>query len=157
MDSKIKEIVDFANNNCGSIPADLLKFKSGIQGKDVKEKILELVGYLSFFSELYDKAKYKSSMRKRRMEIIRAHALMAITKDEKLSKLAVPIKEQYVEIYRFELDGKEVNYNDVSREYDAYIYAMDRFSSMFEDIKIAIMACQSVLSFDKEEMKSISI
>lgn len=155
MKETVENIIASADTKCGTMPQDILKFTPGIQGREIKERILSLVGYLSYFNEMHDKAKFRASRYKRKMELIRAHALMEICRDENLSKMAVPIKEQYVEIHTFELDGEMVNYNEESRKYDAYVYAMDRFASMFDDLKIAIMACQSVLSFDREEMKNI--
>ena len=150
-----EKIYEFVEKKCFSIEKGLLQFDPKMEAREIRELILRLVAYISYFNELHAKAKYKSAISKRKLEFIKTEALKSINSDPILSKLAVSLKEQYAETYQVKIGDDILSYNNEAGIYDAYIYATDRFGSCFEDIKIAIMACQSVLSFDREEMKNL--
>lgn len=158
----IEEIKQETDLKCGEINKDLFFFKKDLHGKEVRDKILELTSNLTRFSELCNNAKLKYNLQQAKVDIYESHAMDCINNDTKLSKVPVSMKQYYLESY--EIKEKYNNSDDVeittlNKEKEilaAYEYAVNRFKSIYEDIKIAIISCQSVLNFDREELRNLS-
>lgn len=141
---------------CAEISRDILHLDSSLHGIDLRNKIFDLNGYLSRFNALSDKARLKVGIQESHVDFIKSRAMQGVIADPTLAKVPATLKPFYVETYPVKLDDESNTtlYEEKSKlEY--YTYAMNRFKSIFELLKMTIMSAQSGLSFDREEMKNI--
>lgn len=148
---KLKEYVDI---KCDSLPQELLAYKTDIDAHELRDRILKLTSYISYFNELRDRAKIKVLLQERRIEYIKSIVAKKISLDARFDNLTAKLKELSMESYDLELDNNEkTSINNEKQILEWYTYASIRFSSRFEDIRTAIMSYVNILSFDKNEVK----
>jgi hypothetical protein len=151
-----KQYQEEVDKRCSAVNDEVLKLGPELHGLALRNKIFELAGYMSRFNELSDKAGFKFGLQKNNVKLAESLSMQAINSDEKLGKMPATLKSYYVETTKIELDGAETTLNNEKNKLECYSYAYTRFTSIFELLQKTIMAAQSGLSFDKEELRNLN-
>lgn len=150
---KFKNMVDEKLNE---IPESLLHIDKSLQAKELRDRILDLNSYHSRYNELHDKAKLACNLQDNKINMIKSVAMKLISEDSNYSKLTAPAKLLCLETYSVNIGNEMTTLNQEKEKLEWYQYRVNRFKSRFEDIKMSIMSCVNALSYDKQEMESMS-
>lgn len=147
---KLKINVD---NECAKVH-DYLN-SSVEHGKDLRDKLLIITTYLSRYSKLALEARLMVDLQEERVEKTKALAISKMDTNSEYSKIPVTNRKMYIDIIMVNLDGEDTCYNDEKVRLAWTKYASNRFASILDQMSKVIMAYQSALNYDKEEMKSL--
>lgn len=140
---------------CSIMDKKLYDFDESLHGKGVRDRILALTSWLPRYSELFDQAKLMSSLQKRKIEKSETLA-MVILCGPAGDNIPATLKKYHIDTCEIELDGEKTTPIEEKKKLEYFAYAVNRFGSMVDAIKVTIFSYQSALNFDRDEMKQLS-
>ena len=125
---------------------------SNLSGHGLKDRIFQLVSYLSTFNEYIDRVNLQISIKEGLLKEVKSVARKQLMSnvEKKLSDAAI---KDLVETENVELEpGTFISMVRIQEELSYLHYGLDRFESMYSDIDKAISTGQSGLAYDRTEL-----